>query len=517
MPGILDELNILFNESTVFHGLDLGTYSSIWAYKRKDSSPKTVDYAESNRGGIPSLFWLSPNGKEYVADEVKNNNGIIEDPLGVCSSVKMKLSDSSIKLHDKSYLPSEILKKIIERVIKVSERDLQREFVDLNCDGLVVGVPALFTAAEKGTILSALESVTNSNKIRLVPEPILAAISSNYYSSNHDKPTLVYDLGAGTFDVCVLIPNNNINLKNPFPYIVAKADGLRIAGDIFDEKMVELLISKLEKSPGTLNVNNLKDKKHADRRLLRDTAREIKETLSTQESLTKPIMDSGSGAGRVHIERSEYEKEIQAELRQTVNLSYKVLMDSNLGSNPDINIVLVGGSSNIPLVMKMIVEKFNWISRNSITQKFPEKAVALGAAIFAEMPNFVDNTPVPFSYAVDTFVTSLDKHALDVIVPRGAKLPSTVKAVYSPLRENQTALFFEIYELYPSEEKEYYDLNEGNKTQYNFKHDFGKEVPKSTSVELTATLTSDGVLEITTNDFGVSDKSIQKHRIEFKY
>ena len=113
-------------------------------------------------------------------------------------------------------------------------------------------------------------------------------------------------------------------------------------------------------------------------------------------------------------------------------------------------------------------------------------------------------------------MNSLGKHILDVIVPRGTKLPSTVKNVYAPHSEHQTRLLFEIYELYSSEDKKYYDVDEGSKTKYCFEHRFGKEVPKTTRIALTTTLTADGVLELTTNDFGASENSIQKHRIELR-
>lgn len=515
--GMLEDLtNELMKDSQVFHGMDLGTYSSLWAYKRKGGSAKTVDYSGNNRGGIPSLFWRSPSGIEYVADEVLANNGLVEDPMGVCSSVKMKLKEKSIHLHDTDYSPQEILKRIIKHIIDVSTSDLQKELVDISFDGLIVGVPALFTAAEKGTILSALEEVTGCKKIRLVPEPILAAISCNIHSSTKTKPTLIYDLGAGTFDVCVLLPNPNQSIKNPYPFLVKEPNGLLIAGDVFDERMLNLIISKLEQNPYSLNLNNLRNVNHADYRLLRISAREIKEALSNQDSVKKSIVDSGLGMGIVVVEKAEYEGVLRSDIQKTVDLAYDTLMKCNLGAKPDIDIILVGGSSNIPLVRKMIEQRFDWIDPNCIVQRLPEKAVALGAAIFAELPSVVDNTPVPFAYAVDTFASHLNRDMLRVIIPKGAQLPITTETTYSPLHDNQEALRFNIYEVYSSDEKDYFELNEGTKTKYSFTHRFGKKVSDKTEVELSATLTADGVLEVTTNDFGVSNNSIQKKRIEFE-
>lgn len=508
---------ILFNNQKTYHGLDLGTYSSLWSYKREGGAPKTVDYSGNNRSGIPSLFWSSQTGREYVADEVIAYNGAVEDPLGICSSIKMKLKESEIRLHNKSYTPQDILKRIVERIIAVSKNDLQRELVDISFDGLVVGIPAAFTAAEKATVLTVLESVTKSQTIRLVPEPILAAISSSFFCSNQNKTKLIFDLGAGTFDVCVLIPNNKVSALNPYPYLVKKSDGLRIAGDIFDERMTELLITKLEKNPYTLKIANLKNVNHADHRLLKLIAREIKEKLSSQETTREMVMDSNFGMGSVVVNKNEFEAVIRADVQKTVNLAFDALKSCNLGETPDIDIILVGGSSNIPLVTKIIREKFYWIKSENIYQRFPEKAISLGAAIYAETPRIVDNTPVPYAYATDVFCENLNRKMLDVIVPQGVKLPYTHKSIYHPINDGQEALGFAIYEIYSSEAKELYEINEGIKTKYRFEHLFGKKVSKTTDVELTATLTKDGVLETKTDDHGVSLFGIQKNKISLEY
>ena len=165
----------------------------------------------------------------------------------------------------------------------------------------------------------------------------------------------------------------------------------------------------------------------------------------------------------------------------------------------------------------MIEAKFSWIDNSHIHQRFPEKAIALGAAFFAETPRIVDNTPVPYAYAIRTFSSSLNRMVLNVIVPKDAKLPYTYKGEYTPLYDNQEGVDFVIYEVYSSEVKKIFEVDEGVETEYRFTHRFGKKVPKSTIIEVCTTLTKDGVLESTTNDSGVSSYGIQKNKIGLEH
>lgn len=517
MPNeVTNRLNeLLREETTICHGLDLGTSCSLWAYKEKDKDPKAADYRGNSRNGIPSLFWNTEDGTEYAGDKVVELNGLAEDPLGVCSSIKMKLNDKAIVLNDKRYRPEEIMTRLIHRILEVSREALSNEYVDMTYDHLVVGVPAKFSAAEKGTIRSILQDTTKCDNIRLVPEPILAALTNNYYTGNTEgsQNTLVYDLGAGTFDICMLRRNPMITSAHPYPYLVTEADGLRIAGDRFDELVEELIMGKLRKNPPpTVNLSILENKEHSDRRNLREIAKTVKETLSSKAKHQAVVTGTECGIGVVEITRDEFEQAIYGEIAKTVELAYDVMKRSNIGEKPEMDIILVGGSTYIPLVKKMMCEKFSWLSENHILQRFPEKAVALGAAVFSEMPQIVDNTPVPFHYAIDTY--SNDVHVLDVIIPRGSKLPfSETFSCYSTRYDKQEGILFTVYEIYDEENKKRYQPNEGVKTNYSIEHKFGKQVPEGTNVDLTVCLTEDGVLKMTIDDRGVSEHRVTEYTV----
>lgn len=508
--NITEELEKLLKgtPANINHGLDLGTYCSLWAYKEKEKDPKIAEYHGSSKGGIRSLFWRTENGNEYIGDQVTERDGLIEDPKGVCSAIKMKLNSKTINLNNHTYTPEEIMTNLISRVVEVSKEALDSTYIDTDFDHLVVGVPAKFTAAERGTVRELLKKVTECENIRLVPEPILAALTNSYFSRNKEtkRNTLVYDLGAGTFDVCMLKPNTDITVMNPYPYIVTASDGLRIAGNRFDELMEELILDKARINPQALNLSTLENKDHFDRRSLRETARETKENLSSRTTADAIVKCMGGGLGMFQISREEFEKAICAEISETVDLAYKVMKDSNIGDTPDMNIVLVGGSSYIPLVKKMIQDKFNWLSEQNISLKLPEKAVALGASIFSEMPQIVNNTPMPYHYAVALTNPKTNHKYLQVVIPRGSILPfNRTITTYHTLHEGDSVAL-QVYEVDDSSDKTTYELNEGKKTEYEIRHYFGRTLPKETPFDFTIDLTEDGILTMEIDDRGKSEK-----------
>ena len=496
----------LFAENThrVSYGFDLGTYCSYLSYVEPNSTAQIVPYSGHNRYGIPSLFWRTDDGQERSCDEVVESDGLSVDPAGVCSSIKTKLSLPGIVLNGHSYKPSEILEKEVRRIMRVSGEALERNFMSIDeADHLVVGVPVKFTAAEKGTLHDVLKKGTGIQSIRLVPEPILAALLyESYEKDGSDAPVIVYDLGAGTFDVCAMIPNARITAADPYPFIVRTADGLKIAGDRFDEIMEELIMKKIREHPGQLQLSILENLNHVDRRKLREKAREVKEELSFRSSYDCIISGVECGMGRVIIKADEFEKAVSSEIQKTVDLTYRVCKDAGFIGNPNLKIMLVGGSTYMPVVTKMLMKKFRWLKQESIRQKMPEKAVALGAALFSQNNNLVDNTPVPFTYAVRCYLK--DDLVLSRIIPRDSRLPYSEAFDFHTHDDNQRYIQFTVYEIESGTDKENYALHEGSKTEYMIEHDFRKEVPINTDVKLFVSLSEEGILTLRVSDYGIS-------------
>lgn len=509
--SLRDELNELLDD-TCFFGMDIGTSCSYIAYKEGNSAPKTPNYQGSCRGGIPSLAWRDRDGNEWFCDQVADKQGLLEDPAGVWTSGKMKLRDRQVLLNGHAYIPRHLLVREVQRVLQITEEALDLEMIDMDPKEWVVGIPARFNASEKGEMKSILEEATGGKKIRLVPEPILAAIANDFYTrktGRKPRRVLVLDMGGGTLDVVMLIPNENPTLDEPNPYIALHPDGLRMAGDNMDVIMENLILDKLRQDPGGIRMDILEDENHYDRRRLRLTARETKERLSSVDSTSANVTGLECGSTQVHVTRTEYEDRIRPMMQEAVDLAAQVLEKCQLEPQPDIDILLVGGATYTPLLRTLLEEKFSWMDSKNIMQRFPEKAVALGAAIYAQTPQVVQ-PKVAYGYAVNTYTKNGQKEVLRVIIPSGANLPMTDIASFVTLDENQRAVRFDVYEVYDTVGKTHMEKDTGRITPYSITHRFVHPVPKGTPVKLRTTLTEDGVLTAEVEDFQVEKRTTAK-------
>lgn len=501
--GLFDSMNSALEE---YHwGLDFGTYRSVVSYISEGSAPKVPNYQDACMGGVPSLFWRDQGGIEHVGDEVQAMDALLTDPAGVCSSVKTRLTEKEIRLHGVPYSPSEIAVRIIQRLLTVSRQLLDQEFIPMDMQRLVVGVPVRFNAAQRGEIVRIVRRATGLDDVVPVPEPILAALCIDYFqlrAGNKEKrPLLVYDMGAGTFDAVVLKRNEKPTLQDPYPYVALSPEGNQIAGDRMDQRMEELILDKLQQS-GCIDMSVLKNEQHQDRIQLRTYyARKAKETLSRIPEMDLRVSGVECGNAQIHITREEYTARIRDDVAETVELAAQVAKNAGVWGEPALDVLMVGGSTYIPLIREMLLKKFHWLEESDIQQRYPEKAVALGAALYAAEPEAV-LPKVVYGYAVDTNVS--DEVKLCVCIPPNAKLPMTTEAGYRTINDNQTSVGFTVYEVDHGEEGEILDLEEGKKLAYHISHKFGREVPIHTSVRLKTTLTPGGLLTMSVDDNGIS-------------
>ncbi len=497
-------------------GLDHGTYCSMFARKRKDMNPEIIRYKGACLGGVPSEFWRTFDGKEYVCDEVLDEDGWIKDPEGQCPSIKMKLKKGTISLHGHNYKTEEILLKQAKRIIDVTAQCLmEEEGIEFKPKKIVMGSPVRFDTATRGTVRKVWSEALgiSPDKVNIVAEPILAAVAVDSIEKRIiKKPFLVYDMGKGTFDAVLLRPNTSPSAFHSEPYIAENPEGCEIAGDFIDNVTEELIIEKLHKNPGMIKLSVIENKDHPDRRRLHITAKETKEKLSKSDSATVIVAGAECGYQMIEITRAEFEEKIKPYIEKTIDIVYKVLSESNLGEKPDIDVLLIGGSTYIPLIEKMLKERFYWLSDENFSTKLRERAVALGASIYAESlaTNPIVAPKISYGYAVETHSTDLNKDVLKVQIESGADLPQTISGMFYTRFEGQENVYFKVYEVESGKAGERLSLNKGTPTQYCIYHYFGKEVPKGTKVELTTTLTKDGILTMRVDDFDISGKPTEE-------
>ncbi len=502
----------------LYFGLDFGTHSSIMAvYEGEEVS--TVMYPSAYSGGLPSLFWRDASGNEYICDEVSERNGLVEDPAGVCSSIKMKLRESKIGLNNHNYKAADIAIKELKYILNKSKECFDEDFITMEFDRLVVGIPVGFNAAQRGEMLTILKEATGNKKIRLVPEPILAAIA---YSKTAQKKgytardILVYDLGAGTFDCAYLKPNLQLHADNPYPYNVKAQDGSNKAGDLIDKLLSELIIEKLKSVPN-FKTDEYECKTHAASRYLLIKSKELKEKLSNMEMVKATISFPNCSSGTIEILRSEFESKIESVINDSVDIVCSVLENSNNPQNFDI--LLVGGSSYIPCIQKILLsrlkEKYNLTEKN-IFRKLPEKAVAMGAAIFAAEPN-ITRVQTTYGYGLLVFDEVKEHDIISICMPANVDLPQELIGYYYTRYSNQTGIQVPVYEVKDAKLNDKIDYNKDlensqYRQKYSIAHKFGKPVPKSTPIKFTTTLTENGTLSIEVDDMGISE--ITRHEIK---
>lgn len=489
-------------------GFDFGTSRSLMAIKAPgEKAVCVVPDAQVYRKGIPSLFY-HPKEESGLPDEVTCGDVLLfnapyTDPLGVVQSIKMLLHQDEIVLHNRKYAPTDICKKVMESILQISKNavaTMDYEDVDLTTN-VVMGAPVRFGEAQRMELLNAAHKA-GFQKITLLPEPMAAAL---YYQNTVGEPTdmcLVFDQGAGSFDTVILDKNHNITSENPYPYTARFPEGSLIGGDRFDEAMVELIIKKLELGNPSMDLSSLKDVKSWDYRQLLERAREAKENLSEVESTT--VMITGDfGYGIAQVTREEFEQAIEPYVRQNVDIAENILNKANAIGNRELTVIMVGGGSLMPLVKRMLQERFPWIPKDKFLIKAPDQAIALGCAIYAETASF--QRRLVYGYGMKVIVEG--KYCLQHIIPSNVALPYFLRQEYWTTTEHNI-VSFKLFEIPNAVEGEYTELDEMAYSNIRLDHDFGRIVPKGTEVLLTIKISEDGVLAMTCNDGGLSDNSV---------
>lgn len=506
------------------YGLDLGTHRSLMAVKAKDSRPEAIiPNNQDCRKGIPSLFWRkadSEGGGELLCEQVLAEQGEINDPEGVVRSVKTLLAseteedkkgNETILLHGHRYTPVDIIGKEVSHVYALSMDAAEEMGIYDPPRSLTVGVPVRFGAVTRTTIRNVLNHVLPGITIRLLPEPMAAALYYAASSRQKTRYTLAFDMGAGTFDTCVLEAVEN---RNPYPYRVLTHDGSRDAGDRLDEQMEALILEKLRQNPGSINLQSFSPGSH-DLRALRKTAQMAKESLSSAPRCTVNVTSlANCSTQTVTVFREEYEARIEPIVRRAVDMAVDCLKGANLWGQQDLTVLMVGGSSYIPLVQRLLRERFPWLdSKSQVIQRNPDQAVALGCALYAEQPTMAERK-VAYAYAVVVYQGKNNNRCLDVRIPSSCKLPYSIQGRYATKDPDQKGLSFRIYEVENGKEGDLLPPEQGRKTQLIARHYFGKTVPQGTPVLLTTELNEDGILTLIVDDGGISSQQITRHTFD---
>lgn len=382
-------MGIVPTNSSYVLGIDLGTSTSIASiYTKGKSKVLSID----GKDYIPSAVSFVDKNTKLVGEQAKSR--AILDPDNTVISIKRYMGEDGykIKLQGEDYTPeqisSEILAKIAEAAMKQDDFDSEG-----NIKYAVICIPANFTDNAKLATKKAAE-IAGLEVLYLLEEPVAAAIMYGF-NSNKDQNILVYDLGGGTFDVCIL--NAKTSVDEGYKYEILAKEGIsKLGGDDFDFKLMQLINNKFREY-SNFDLLDMKKDQGVNKKKMRQAQQKLKEvaekakidlTDSEQVNIMVPNIIQNEEGESLHIEvditRQQFENEIIDLIKKTEETVDKALNSSKLDKDDIDRIILVGGSSLVPIIKERIKEKFD---KEPYSNFNPRTIVSQGAAIFGATLN----------------------------------------------------------------------------------------------------------------------------------
>jgi molecular chaperone DnaK len=422
-------------------GIDLGTTFSLAAYSRNGKTEVVRD----SKGNclIPSIISIHRDGNVFVGSEAKSRS--LSDPTDTIFSIKRLIGRNLKDLErDLPYIPYQIKETVREdgRIIltvKIGDKDFTPEEVSAiilgevkrlagNPQKAVITVPAYFDDAQRQATRDA-GKIAGLDVLRIINEPTAAALAYGL-DRKRSGTIVVYDLGGGTFDCSVLSISDGV-----FKVLSTNGD-THLGGDDFDHAIMELIINdKLQLKSKLTPVSIAALKMEADK-----TKRILSSDQTAQFNLKElPLI----GEKLIEITREEFEVKVAPLVERTIQCCKKALKDAGVKSTSVDEVVMVGGSSRIPLVRKMVQEFFN---KKPLTSINPDEAIAIGAAVQGEIlsgkrKNLLLLDVIPLSLGIETLGGAISK-----LIHRNTTIPAIATERFSTGVDNQTGIVFNIYQ-----------------------------------------------------------------------
>lgn len=422
-------------------GIDLGTTNSVVSVMEKNG-PFIVPNSLGERL-TPSVVGFTKSGDILVGKKAKR--GAIMNVGRTVFSIKRHMGTSHrVRIEGREYTPQEISAMTLQKL----RQDTQDYFGE-EITQAVITVPAYFTEAQRAATKDAGE-IAGLNVRRVIDEPTAAALAYGL-DKNEDQILMVYDLGGGTFDVSI------IEIISGVFQVRAICGDTQLGGDDFDQAISDHLIEIFKEEHHV----DLSEDPIAKQRL-REAAEEakielseLKETHVLVEAIT--MTDKGPLTLDTVITRDTFENLIRAMVEKTRPPMESALKDAGLNVEDIDNVLLVGGSTRIPLVQQTVK---GFTKKNSQRNISPEEVVAMGAAVqtivLAPLEGDLEDTyathyegkerPViihmtPFSLGV-----GLQNDQMGAIIERNSTYPTEAKDIFTTTRDFQEAISFPIYE-----------------------------------------------------------------------
>ncbi len=498
-------------------GIDLGTTNSLVAIIHPESKKPVALKEHNSRSLVPSVIHFDANANVTVGEEAKQY--LVTDPANTIFSAKRlmgktykdfkanagalayKIIDDAanenklvkVQVGNSFFSAVELSSLILKELKKQAEHILKTPVIKA-----VITVPAYFNDAQRQATRDAGKAA-GLDVLRIINEPTAASLAYGFgltpvASAKEAKTIAVYDLGGGTFDISIL------NITGGVFEVLSTNGDTYLGGDDLDAALVDHWMQQYGFNEDELT----------HRQQLRLKAEEAKRSLSANE-----LFETEYEGKQLTISKVKFEEIIKAILERTIASCKAALKDAGLKKSEIDEIVMVGGSTRVPLVKKMVSDFFGKSLNDTVD---PDEVVALGAAIQADI--LAGNTTgmllldiTPLSLGLETM-----GGLMDVLLPRNSKIPAKASRQYTTYKDGQSGMKISVYQGERDMVKDNRRLAEFNLTGIP---GMPAGLPK---VEISFLINADGILVVNAKElrsgveqfievkpqYGLSDEDVEK-------
>jgi molecular chaperone DnaK len=494
-------------------GIDLGTTNSVVAIM-EGTEPKVIANAEGNRL-TPSVVAFTDKAEVLVGEPAKRQ--AVTNPTRTVYSIKRFMGRRhseveteekmvpykvvggpqdyvKVRIGDKENTPQEISAKILRKLKEAAEAYLGHKV-----NKAVITVPAYFNDAQRQATKDAGQ-IAGLEVARIINEPTAAALAYGLDKKKEEK-IAVFDLGGGTFDISVLQVAGGGGEETKVFEVISTNGDTHLGGDDFDEELIKYVAREFEKEN---SIDLRKDPMALQR--LQEACEKAKKELSSlpQTDINLPFITIAGGVPKhlqITITRSKFEELVDHLIERCRKPVMQALKDAKLSPSEIDEVVLVGGSTRVPKVHKLVKDIFQKEPHKGVN---PDEVVAVGAAIQAsvlagERKDVLLLDVTPLTLGIET-----EGGVMTPLVEKNTTIPTEKKQVFSTAADNQTGVTVKVYQ---GERK----MAENNRLLGEFNLEGIPPAPRGVpKIEVKFDIDANGILNVSAKDLGTGKEATVK-------